>query len=292
MTQTTNNGHTDAHNTTIPTARPDPQKGGRPCPVSLGPACAAYRGRVIEGGREWDACLIRSIGRRQNEQGAVTGWVLSLYYSRKWGGSKSFLVDRSVRSQIRYMLPWQLTLNPFHRSPPPTNQPGASFALLLLPPPLRGGIFCRVVLPFSGGGETRDAGLLLIVVVIVKGRGARGQGRLLRPLRGRALGRRHHHDQGHAGHAGRTGTRGRGGEGGGAGPGSGDIGVHGTVLVQRSAYFQGLLLGGGAAMADGQSKALTVELANEQGAWMDQLINGTSDRSFDRSILPIDLLVD
>lgn len=39
------------------------------------------------------------------------------------------------------------------------------------------------------------------------------------------------------------------------------------MLVQRSKYFQGLLLGGGTGMADGHSKTLTVELEDEQGAF-------------------------
>lgn len=41
--------------------------------------------------------------------------------------------------------------------------------------------------------------------------------------------------------------------------------VHGLVLAQRSAYFRGLLLGAGTAMAEGQAKALTVELEDAQG---------------------------
>ena len=41
--------------------------------------------------------------------------------------------------------------------------------------------------------------------------------------------------------------------------------VHGVVLTQRSSYFKGLLLGGGADMVESQSKSLTVEMADEQG---------------------------
>jgi hypothetical protein len=43
--------------------------------------------------------------------------------------------------------------------------------------------------------------------------------------------------------------------------------VHSVVLVQRSPYFQGLLLGAGAAMVEGQGKTLTVELEDEQGGF-------------------------
>ncbi len=43
--------------------------------------------------------------------------------------------------------------------------------------------------------------------------------------------------------------------------------VHGSILSQRSAYFRGLLLGAGAGMVEGQSKTVTVELADEQGGW-------------------------
>lgn len=41
--------------------------------------------------------------------------------------------------------------------------------------------------------------------------------------------------------------------------------VHGSVLVQRSAYFRAILLGGGADMVEGRTRVVTVELENEQG---------------------------
>jgi hypothetical protein len=37
------------------------------------------------------------------------------------------------------------------------------------------------------------------------------------------------------------------------------------VLVQRSGYFKGLMLGGGAHMADGRAKTVTVEVEDAQG---------------------------
>ena len=43
------------------------------------------------------------------------------------------------------------------------------------------------------------------------------------------------------------------------------IRAHAAVLTQRSGYFKGLLLGGGAHMADGRAKTVTVEVEDAQG---------------------------
>ncbi len=41
--------------------------------------------------------------------------------------------------------------------------------------------------------------------------------------------------------------------------------LHATVLLQGSEFFRGVLLGAGAAMKEGQSKSVTVELEDEEG---------------------------
>ena len=43
------------------------------------------------------------------------------------------------------------------------------------------------------------------------------------------------------------------------------IRAHAAVLAQRSGYFKGLVLGGGAHMADGRAKTGTVEVGDAQG---------------------------
>ena len=64
--------------------------------------------------------------------------------------------------------------------------------------------------------------------------------------------------------------------------------LHASILLQRSEFFDGVLLGAGTAMAEGQGNTVTVELEDEEGQFGKVQLTILTDL-FDQSI---DLWID